>query len=135
LAGLTAEERRMLDRLIHVLAAEGEWPVLTVLQTERVEVVDGAGRVRLVVGDLAPRRGTDCLPGVALRDREGAERASLFLRNEGPELSFAMAGDDALVLGVDDEGGEATRPGPYLQLLDAEGSAVHGWRVDRRPHR
>jgi hypothetical protein len=135
LAGLTAEERRMLDRLIHVLAAEGEWPVPAVLQTERVEVVDGAGRVRLVVGDLAPRRSDDCLPGVALRDREGAERASLLLRNEGPELAFAMAGEDALVLGVDDEGGDATRPGPYLQLLDAEGDVVDGWRVDRLSRR
>lgn len=100
-----------------------------VLQAERVEVVDGEGRVRLVLGDVGnPARPGEVF-GVAIVDATGRQRAWLSLDDSGAALVFDRTGNAAMELGVHDGTGEATVNGSYIQLSDVDGRPVIGWRV------
>ena len=127
LADLSPEEGRLFERFAAILAAAGP-PALSVLRVERLEVVDRQGRASVVIGELGAE--TDTV-GIGVYDRRHSERVTLAMSRSGPWLSFALEGDDALVLGVDDPETEALHPGPYLALLGAEGGVACGWRVDR----
>lgn len=116
-----------LDRLLAVLTAAPR--VAPVVRARRFEVLDGSGRTRAVLGDLHPEAEGGCSPGLALRSAQGSERAVLVLDAEGPGLHFALDGDDALSLGVDDVGTQAVRSGPYLELLGRDGAVAQGWRL------
>ena len=100
------------------------------LRAERVEVVDGDGRIRLVLGDIGnPQRPGEVF-GVALVDAEGRQRVWLALDDSGAALAFDHTGNNVVELGVDDGTGEATVSGAYLYLSDIDGRPVLGWRVD-----
>jgi hypothetical protein len=120
---LTDDELRLLGRLVGVLAEP------TVVRTQRLELVDDEGRVRIVVGNLAPAEEDRYSPGVSLRSAEGDERITLALGDDGPALRFTLAGDDALLVGVDDPSPDTTTTGPYLELLGRSGRVALGWRV------
>lgn len=99
-------------------------------QTERVEVVDAEGRVRLVLGDVGnPERPGEVF-GVAIVDPAGRQRAWLALDESGAALVFDRTGNASVELGVHDGTGQATVSGAYLQLSDVDGRPVMGWRVD-----
>lgn len=99
-----------------------------VLRARRIEVVDSRGRTRAVVGDLGGADQSEQVFGIALVDPDGRHRAWLALDEHGTVLGFDRTGNAVLELGVDD-GGEAVRRGAYVQLSDAEGRPVLGWRV------
>jgi len=100
-----------------------------IIRTRRIEVVDGDGRTRAVVGDLSGAAQPEAVFGVALVDRSGRHRVWLSLDDNGAALGFDRAGNAVLELGVDD-GGESVRTGAYIQLSDLEGRPSLGWRVD-----
>lgn len=86
-------------------------------------VRDGEGRKRALLG---------CWPagvGLAIYDENGSERASLLLGELGPALAFALHGDVALMLGVDDPGGAVSDHGPYMVLLGRDGRPVWALRA------
>ncbi|HVE45325.1 MAG TPA: hypothetical protein VNA57_01070 [Acidimicrobiales bacterium] len=127
LSQLPAEERALFGRFLAVLEGAGS-AAIECLRTRRVEVVDDHGSVRAVIGDLAGRDAD--VFGIAIYDASGSERANLALAEGGPLLSFSAHGDDALVIGVDDPGTTAMRPGPYVELISRAGGVAVGWRVD-----
>ncbi|MDQ1437701.1 MAG: hypothetical protein QOK43_1330 [Acidimicrobiaceae bacterium] len=101
-----------------------------VLAAGRFELVDPAGRVRAVVGDLATSAG-EWWPGVALVDEAGSERVQLVLTDLGPLVSFAEEGNVVLEAGVADRRSpEARLPGPFAVMCEPGGEAVCGLRVD-----
>lgn len=106
-----------------------------VVRTRRIEVVDGHGRPRVVIGDLRPDAGEtgdagDAMFGIALLDDQGRHRAWLGLHPHGAGLTFDRGGNAALELGVDDPHPEVVTPGAYLHLADGEGRPAFGCRVD-----
>ena len=100
-----------------------------VVRARRIEVVDGRGRTRAVVGDLGGPEQPEQVFGIALVGPDGRHRAWLALDDHGAVLAFDRTGNTVLEVGVDD-GGEAVHPGAYVQLSDAEGRPALGWRVD-----
>ncbi|HVE45128.1 MAG TPA: hypothetical protein VNA57_00070 [Acidimicrobiales bacterium] len=129
LADASPQTLAVVDDLLAILAG-GQGPEELVVRARRFEVTDRRGRVRAVLGDLSPASEDLCFPGLSLHTAEGTERLFLVLTAQGPTLNFALEGNDALVLGVDDPGTEAVRPGPYLALLDREGQVAAGWRIE-----
>ncbi|MBW3669520.1 MAG: hypothetical protein KY443_09955 [Actinobacteria bacterium] len=101
-----------------------------VMRAERIEVVDGRGRVRLVLGDIGnPERPGEVF-GCALLGVDGRQRAWLAVDDSGASLGFDRTGNAALELGVDEGTGEAVSTGAYLHLSDMDGRPVLGWRVE-----
>jgi hypothetical protein len=105
-----------------------------VVRTRRIEVVDGHGRPRVVIGDLGPDTGDagdagNTMFGIALLDDHGRHRAWLGLHPHGAGLTFDREGNAALELGVDDPHPEVVRPGAYLHLADVDGRPAVGCRV------
>lgn len=90
-------------------------------------VRDARGRKRVFLGDLT--RGEGYVPGVAIYDEDGSERVALLLGDAGPVLSYAVAGDTRLEVGVIDRGGEGTDPGPFVTALDGDGRVAWSVRV------
>lgn len=127
LAGLSAEERRLFERFAAILATAGP-PAVPLLRVQRLEVVDGEGRLLVVIGDIGGGRLEQA--GIAVYDQQPSERATLAVDECGPSLSFSLRGDDALVIGVDDPETHAMHPGPFLELLSRDGEVARGWRVD-----
>lgn len=84
-----------------------------VIQTRRVEVLDGAGNVRIVLGYIG--QGTGDIFGVSVRDENGRDRA--WLTSDGPasEVGLDHAGNTVAALSVDDAGF------PRLFLEDGSG--------------
>ena len=100
------------------------------VHTERVEVVDAVGRVRLVLGDIGnPDRPGEVF-GIALLDPAGRQRAWLALDDTGAALGLDRDGNAVVEMGVDDGTGEVLTRGAYLHLSDSDGRPVVGWRVD-----
>ncbi len=89
-------------------------------------VRDARGRKRVFLGDLVGGN-DEYRPGVAIYDEDGSERVALLLGDAGPALSYAVAGDTRLEVGVIDRGGEGTEPGPFITALDADGQVA--WTV------
>src|SRR5688572_30612052 len=98
-----------------------------VLSARRFELVDGVGRVRAVLGNLAGS-GAEWNPGIALLDEDGHERVSLLLTDAGPILSFAEGGNVVFEQGVFDR--EHPGAGPFLVLCDRAGQPSWGVRLD-----
>lgn len=100
-----------------------------IVRTERLEVVDRQGRVRVVVGDLG---WSGEVPGVGLvlLDAHGTARAWIGLGEHGPELVFDQGGNAVVELGVDDPTSDALHVGAYVQLSDAEGRPSVACRVE-----
>jgi hypothetical protein len=120
---LNDDELRLLRRLITTLSSA------PVVRTQRLEVVDDEGRVRVVIGNLAGEAEEGCFPGVSLRTEEGTPRAELVVTDDGPALTFSLAGHDVLVAGVDDPDLAMARGGPYVELLHHSAQVAAGWRL------
>jgi hypothetical protein len=105
-------------------------PAPTVRAT-RMEIVDPAGRVRLLVGNLGPQTESDGPYGVAVLDPHGRQRIWVALHETGPALAVDQQGNVAIQLGVDDETADAMHVGAYLHLADSRGVPVASWRVER----
>lgn len=101
-----------------------------VLRTRRLEIVDAQGRVRAVVGDLAPASADSPDFGLALLDGQGARRAWLSLGPQGPVVGLDHNGNTVAEMGVTDAGGDALGTGAYLVLSDAAGALAIGWWVE-----
>ena len=99
------------------------------LRARRVEVVDGDGNVRVVLGAVEAPDGSPSF-GLALLDADGRPRAWLALPPSGPELAFNLGGNVVVHVGVTDAGPEAVDVGPYIQLSDRDGRPVVGWQID-----
>jgi hypothetical protein len=128
LAELVPEEQQLFRRFLRVWSAVVAANALHVVKVERLEVVDRHGRTRVVIGALG---GVDARTmGVGVYDRANRERITLALGDGGPVLGFALDGDGALVLGVDDFDTAVTSPGPYVEALAPDGTVAVGWRVD-----
>jgi hypothetical protein len=101
-----------------------------VVRATRVEVVDGDGRVRAVLGDLGSPDPTSSVLGFALLDDDGNQRVWLALDATGPNLVFDLGGNAVLTLGVNDPAPDALHVGAYLHVADIDGAAVLGWRIE-----
>ena len=91
-------------------------------------VRDARGRKRVFLGDLIGGD-SEYHPGVAIYDEDGSERVALLLGDAGPVLSYAVAGDTRLEVGVIDRGGEGTEPGPFVTAMDRDGRVAWSVRV------
>lgn len=101
-----------------------------VVRARRLEIVDADGRVRVVVGDLAPPHGDSPDFGLALLDDQGARRAWLSLSPHGPVVGLDHTGNTVAEMGVTDAGGDALGTGAYLVLSDPTGTLSIGWWVE-----
>lgn len=101
-----------------------------VVRTQRLEIVDAEGQVRIVVGDLAPEEAGSADFGIALLDAQGARRAWMSLGPHGPVVGLDHTGNTVAEMGVTDAGGDALGAGAYLVLSDGSGSLAIGWWVE-----
>ncbi|HVE47479.1 MAG TPA: hypothetical protein VNA57_12135 [Acidimicrobiales bacterium] len=101
-----------------------------VVRVRRLEIVDAEGRVRAVVGDLAPAEADAPDFGLALLDAHGARRAWVSLGPHGPVVGLDHSGNSVAEMGVTDAGGDALGTGAYLVLSDATGGLAIGWWVE-----
>lgn len=101
-----------------------------VVRTQRLEIIDTEGRVRAIVGDLAPPNADYTDFGVELLDGQGARRAWLSLGPHGPVVGLDHSGNTVAEMGVTDAGGDALGTGAYLVLSDATGGLAIGWWVE-----
>lgn len=100
-----------------------------VVRARRFELVDEAGSVRAVFGNLARDSDADYWPGLTLRNASGRDRVWLMVHDLGPELVFDLGGNVVAVLEVLDPGTETSTPGVNLTVCDANGAPVFGWHV------
>jgi hypothetical protein len=108
-------------------AAESE--AVDLVRSRRVELVDDAGRVRAILGNLGGEE-ERALFGLALVDDNGRQRVWLSLDENGPALAFDQSGNTAIHLGVNDAAPDATHVGAVLHLCDARGNPALSWRVE-----
>lgn len=101
-----------------------------VVRGRRLEIIDAEGRVRAVVGDLAPVEADAPDFGLALLDAQGARRAWVSLGPHGPAVGLDHSGNSVAEMGVTDAGGDALGTGAYLVLSDATGGLAIGWWVE-----
>ena len=90
----------------------------------RLEIVDEAGVLRLVVGALDTEPERSPAYGLSIRGSDGAEHVSLSVTDEGASLVFVRAGNIALHLGVDDTGDPDELAGAFITIADARGVPV-----------
>jgi hypothetical protein len=102
-----------------------------VVQAHRFELIDEAGRVRAILGDILDTKSYG--PGLALLDRQGHHRANYALAPWGPTLTFSLGGNDVLVLAVNDDGfrddAEEYDPQTTMMLCDGGGTPRIGFTV------
>jgi len=101
-----------------------------VVRATRVELVDGHGTVRAVLGPLDSPDPRSPVYGLALLDEAGRHRVWLSLDGTGPNLVFDLAGNNLLSLGVNDPAVDALHVGAYVHVADLDGSAVFGCVVE-----
>lgn len=101
-----------------------------VVRARRLEILDSKGRVRAVLGDLAPAQADSPDFGLALLDAQGARRAWLSLAPHGPVVGLDHSGNTVAEMGVTDSGGDALGTGAYLVLSDHTGGLAIGWWVE-----
>ena len=101
-----------------------------VVRARRLEILDGAGRVRAIVGELDSTGAPSPNFGLVLLDDRGQQRAWLSLGQQGPVLAFDESGNAAVEVGVNDAGSDALHVGAYLVLSDRTGGLSIGWWVE-----
>ncbi len=102
-----------------------------VVRASRVELVDGRGTVRAVLGPLDTPDPRTPVYGLALLDEAGRQRVWLSLDETGPNLVFDLAGNNVLSFGVNDPAVDALHVGAYVHVADLDGSAVLGCVVEQ----
>lgn len=100
------------------------------IRSTRFELVDSAGRVRAVLGNIWQRG--DYAPGLAVFDRQGHERVSTALHPSGPQMSFALHGNCVLDIGVHDPGPEDGPGDTFVVIATSGGETVHELRAQER---
>ena len=91
------------------------------VRANRFELVDRAGNVRAVLGQVGSGPGTGEIYGLSLLDSHGAERLALTLDAHGPTLVFLQAGNVALQLGVDDPVLPGDNAGAFVTIAASDG--------------
>lgn len=106
--------------------AEPSDETFPLVRTERLELVDDEGNVRLVGGDLGDRLDSY---GVLFASKDDQLKVALEFNVLGVALTFIRDGNEVLKLGVskstDTDGIE--HEGAMLRLCDNEGRPIHGW--------
>ena len=100
--------------------------VAEVVAARRFELVDPAGQVRAVVGDVSRRAE---VWGLNLMDQQGHERLLVALLDIGPLISLVEAGNVVAEFGLADATEDAVVPGPSLRLMRPGRTVALGWRV------
>lgn len=101
-----------------------------VVRARRIELVDGDGRVRGVVGEISPpgpRSGA--VFGAEFYLADGEPRASVAMEGGRAWFTLEMAGNIRVHAGVNDATTEAVDETAYLYLLGPDGAPLIGWRV------
>lgn len=101
------------------------------VQASRFELVDPAGNVRAVIGQLGAGAGSGEMYGLSLRDEAGTERLALTLDAHGPTLVFLQVGNVALQLGVDDPVLPGDHAGAFVTIATREGRPLLKLRAAR----
>jgi hypothetical protein len=104
--------------------------VPSTLRVARIEVVDGLGRVRMVLGDTARPSSRSEAFGIELRDPDGSSRLAARITELGPSLAILASGNVVAMVGHDDEHDEVVGTGAVLQLMNARGETAALWRVE-----
>jgi hypothetical protein len=91
------------------------------VRASRFELVDRAGNVRAVLGQVGSGAGTGDTYGLSLLDPDGAERVTLTLDAHGPTIVFVQAGNVALQLGVDDAVLPGDNAGAFVTIAAEDG--------------
>ena len=104
--------------------------VVDLVRAHRIELVDEAGGIRAVVGQLATPDPARPVYGIALTEPSGRPRVWLSVHDTGPALVFDLAGNNVISLGVNDPAPDAMQVGGYLHFADGDGTAVLGWQVE-----
>ncbi len=99
-----------------------------VVRARRFELVDEAGQVRAVLGNLAHDPHT-YWPSLTLRNAQGRDRVWLAVHDFGPQLAFDLGGNTVAVLEVQDPHAESSAPGVSLTVCDADGAPAFGWHI------
>jgi hypothetical protein len=95
-----------------------------VVQAERFEAVYRAGRRRVSFGVIGQELDGD-LVGVDVFDGQGRSTVTVAVDETGGAcISFAINGDEAMVLGVRAVAGAHDQREPYVVLLDQDGAAI-----------
>ncbi|HEX8770888.1 MAG TPA: hypothetical protein VF711_08980 [Acidimicrobiales bacterium] len=102
-----------------------------VVRAQRFELVDSEGRVRPALGSTAPSDDQNEMFGLELFDSRGSARASLIHEERhGAELTFAVSGNQVLVIGTTDLEA-AIPPGARVTVCDLDGAPVIEWHMAR----
>ena len=99
------------------------------VRARRFELVDDAGQVRAVLGNLAHDSHAAYWPSLTLRNAHGRDRVWLAVHDFGPQLAFDLGGNTVAILQVDDPQAGSSEPGVHLTVCDADGAPVFGWHV------
>ena len=101
-----------------------------VVRARRFELVDDAGQVRAILGNLACDSHAAYWPSLTLRNAQGRDRVWLAVHEAGPQLSFDLGGNTVAILEVHDPQAGSSAPGVHLTVCDADGAPVFGWHVN-----
>ncbi|HEX9992462.1 MAG TPA: hypothetical protein VGB14_06000 [Acidimicrobiales bacterium] len=95
------------------------------VRAERIEAVDRAGRRRVRIGVIGQGLDGDDLVGMDVFDGRGRSTLTVALDDTGVAcISFAINGDQAMVLGRRTVAGSHDQREPYVVLLNQDGAAI-----------
>lgn len=105
----------------------GNEEIRSVIRARRLEILDEEDRVRTAIG-IRDDGGSEYV-GLQVFDADGSARAWLLdVPGDGIQLSFAVAGNQILVVSANDEGGELDA-GASVTLCDRDGQQALSWHV------
>lgn len=82
-----------------------------VVRTERIEIHDESGRVRIIIGRMEPDHHDDGLFGVVVRSAGGRDRVWVLAEERTAEVGLDWRGNTVAALSVSDTG----EPGLFLE--------------------
>lgn len=109
-------------------------PKRKVVRAERFEAVDRAGRRRVRIGVIDQGLDDGDVVGMDVFDGRGRSTLTVAVDETGVAcISFAINGDEAMVLGVRTVAGAHERE-PYVVLLDQDGAPIASLEGGRATH-
>lgn len=100
-----------------------------VVRARRVEIVDEAGRVRAVLGEIEGGHVDPPTIGLGLYTEAGERRASIAMDESGAWVVLELAGNALVQLGVNEVESDAFDTRAFIHLSAADGSPLVRWRV------
>lgn len=100
------------------------------VRARRVEIVDAAGRVRVVLGEVDRPAHQAPSFGLVLFDEHGRRRVWAAVEETGPVLVFDHGGNIGIEVGIHDATPDSLHTGAYIMLNDGDGRPVLGWQVE-----